>query len=253
MRSSATSSSGLLGRAALLESLERQLAEGLTILLHGPVGVGKTALLLDLRHRALASGCPCGYAPRTEHLSDVTQALLRAYHATGAQGRQRHVRGLLRLAVERQRGTLLLDGVRAAGTALKGFLRSLRGTGLGIVLAADAEHGRDHARVRALRLAYLEIAVPPLERTEMRLLLSRLLEDARLPQLPADEDRGLLLEIAAGRPGILTVLVQALRDSRYWRDGRIRGERLRTESLVAVARRYLQPGEPGRAGGVGEG
>ncbi len=246
-----THSAGLLGRAALLDSLERQVAEGQTLLLHGPLGVGKTALLLELRRRALASGCPCGYARRTEHLSDVTQALLRAYPATSAQGRQSHVRGLLRLAVERQRGTLLLDGVRAAGTALKGYLRSLRGTGLGVALAADVEHARDHAGVRALRLAYLEVAVPPLGSRQMRALLERRLEAARLPRAPGVEDRALLLEIAAGRPGILSVLVQALEDPQSWREGRIRGERLRTERAVAVARQYLTPSASRASGGGG--
>lgn len=164
----------LLGRKKLLDKVEECVLHGSTLVLLGPLGIGKTSILRDLSVRLRGRGCPCGLARDTHCLGDVTTALERAYPDVDASAlTQRRLRSRLRLAVEARPSALLLDHVSAAGTAMKGYLRSLRGTGLGVILAADVENRRDHAAVRALHLTHMEMVVPPLAGSTMAAILER--------------------------------------------------------------------------------
>lgn len=236
--------SRICGRAPILRDLWEHVAAGHTVLLHGPVGIGKTTLLSAIRDRARAEGRPCGLAPQTRALGEVTRALGEAYPQIDSRGReQRWVRGHLRLAVEREPGVLLLDHLTDAGAALKGYLRSLRGSGLGVLMACDVEHARDRARLRALGLAYREIEAPPLHgRVMARLLTDRLASAPVLHPLYAD-DSAALLAAAAGRPGWLAAACARLADPRYWsEDGRIRLTLLAADAKIATAERLLRRG-----------
>lgn len=227
----------VVGRAQIIDDLWQGVAAGHTILLHGPVGIGKSALLDAIAARARRARKPCARAQRTEQLADVTQALAQAYPEVAATT-QRQLRGRLRLAVERRPGVLLLDHVGAAGTATKGFLRSLRGLGLGVLLAGDVEHPRDHQRLRDFGLAYREVAVPPLSTRSMSRVLTASLASSR--PLHAD-DEAALLTAARGRPGWLIAAVERLADPRYWSDdGRVRQTLLAADLTVATAQRLLR-------------
>jgi hypothetical protein len=146
------------------------------------------------------------------------------------------------MAVESNPGVLLLDHLAGGGTALKGFLRSLQGTGLGVLLAADVEDQRDRARARALALAYREVEVPPLSQRHLRLLLDRGLADNHLPHRLADRDRKALLELAAGRPGWLHDMAQRLAAPHYWEGQKVLIELLRCDLSLEVMAHHLQPG-----------
>ncbi len=234
----------VVGRDDVLASLEAELAEGRTILLHGPLGIGKTALLLELERRARVEGRPCGRSKETTRLSDVTEALRRAYPDAGRQARtQRQLRGALRLAAERRRGSLLLDRLGDVGSAVKGYLRSLRGLGLGVVIAADVEQPRDLARARARRLGYRELAIPPLHGRWMRRLLDEALAGREAAPTIAGPDRKRLLELAAGRPGFIRFLVDRLADPRHRRAGRLMFELLGSEVSMEILRVYTGAGE----------
>ncbi|HZS41775.1 MAG TPA: ATP-binding protein [Polyangia bacterium] len=221
---------GLLGRTTLIASLWERARDGQTVLLHGPVGSGKTAILDELRRRAARLDVPCGISPQTATLGDLTRALTQAYPVVDPTGRtQRRLRSGLRLAIAARPGVLLLDHVVAAGAAVKGFLRSLRGTGLGVVLAGDVEHPRDHARLRALGLAYREIAIPPLDGR----YCARLLADGAHALL-VEGDRIALVRMAEGRPGWALAIARRLSDERYWSGDRVRLELLRADVSIAL-------------------
>lgn len=233
--------SELLGREQLLASLATAAEAGHTVLIHGPWGVGKSALLRALRCRWREEGRPCGLAADTRSLADVTQALCEAYPAVRTAGRsQRHIRSSLRMAVEANPGLLLLDHIGSGGTAVKGFLRSLQGTGLGVLLAADVEDWRDKGKVRALGLAYREIEVSPLPPRHIRLLLDSRLASASLPHRLTDAHRSALLELAAGRPGWIFSMVQRLAEPRYWAGQGVLLELLRCDISLEVMARHLR-------------
>lgn len=231
----------VFGRKEIVDSLTAQALAGHTVLVFGPLGIGKTAILQEVVRRAAEAGRAHAYAARTAAMQDVTRALAEAYPAVSARaGSQRQLRSRLLLAVEERPGILILDHVQRAGTALKGLLRTLDGTGLAILIAADVEHARDHARVRAMRLAYREQHVPPLHGRHMNLILDAHLAQRPLPHPLTEVDRSSLLRIAAGRPGVIHMLLERLEMDRYWRDGQVLSEILRSDVSMAIAEAYIR-------------
>ena len=224
--------SRLFGREKLVVQLEGAALNGETVLLFGPLGIGKTSVLAELRRRLVKHGIPCGFAPDSRHLGDVTAALASAYPNIDAQAfSQQRLRSRLRLAVEAEPGVLLLDRFETAGTGMKSFLRSLRRTRTAVVLAADTENERDHANARAQRMTHIEVEVPPLPRSAMAALMDDLLGSNELPHPLHSEDRKSLIRLALGNPGRLVMFVDLLASSRFWRGDRIRAASIGIEEI----------------------
>jgi hypothetical protein len=223
-----------------LGQLEEFVRRGSTVFLLGPFGIGKSTILTEVARKLRERGRPCGLAPSTRRLGDVTAALAAAYPGVrGPSMTQRRLRSQLRLAVEASPGALLLDHVLAAGTAMKGYLRSLRGTGLGVLLAKDVENPRDHAATRTLHLTHVEIFVPPLPRPAMAAVLNAHLARQALPHPLHPDDRNQLLQLAKGNPGRLLSLATLLAEQRFWRDGRVLIGSLNGAALELLLRHYL--------------
>lgn len=228
----------LLGREHELSHIGALLDRGLVVVVYGRVGVGKSTLLRALARRARQVGRPCALAARTLSLSDFTKALARAYPRVSTSGPQRHIRGRLRMAMEKQPGVLLFDDLGQTGTAFKGAIRSVRGTGLGVVLAADADHPRDHERIRALALSHYEIELRPLHGNSMRALLDRLVAHHTLAgTLTADHLRD-LVAATEGLPGRAIEFAEALTRPESWSAGRPRIDWLRASAAIRASERY---------------
>jgi len=221
-------------RNKILGNLEALACAGRTVLVYGPQGIGKSTILKKLYSRIRAMGRPCGLAIKTETLRDVTEALAHAYPEVKKEFlNQKQVKGYLRAAVERNPGVLLLDHLSSVGNATKGYLRSLYGTGLGVVIAADVENRKDHERVRAYHLAYHEMEIPPLSAKSMRRLLNKEISQLTMPYDLIKKDYMALLKISAGRPGMIVLLAQRLSDPLYWAEGRVKFELLRADVLIS--------------------
>jgi len=230
----------LYGRRRVVSDLAEPLIAGRTVLLYGPIGSGKSALLEMLASKMKKQRRPCGFCRSTRSLSDITAALLAAYPAVKSEGRtQRQLRSDLVYAVEARPGALLLDHLGDVGTQFKGYLRAMRGTGLGVLLAADAEVARDHDQLRAMHLAYLEVEVPPLPSRCLHRILDEVQETAPLPFTLTDTDRSKLIRMARGRPGWVIGAGRILSDRHYWRDGRVQLGSLCAEIMTRITGVYL--------------
>ena len=223
-----------------MRDLTESLLAGRTVLLYGPMGSGKSALMEALARRMKKQRRPFGLCRSTRSLSDITKALLAAYPAVPSEGRtQRQLRSDLVYAAEARPGALLLDHLGDVGTQFKGYLRTMRGTGLGVLLAVDAEVARDHDQLRAMHLAYLEFEIPPLPSRCLHRILDEVLEAAPLPFALTDTDRSALIRMARGRPGWVIRAGRILGDMHYWREGRVQVESLRAEIMMRIAGVYL--------------
>lgn len=231
---------GLIGRDQDLARLDSLIRDGSVVVLYGPVGVGKSAVLHALARRARQRGLPCGLAARTVSLSDFTQALARAYPRVPAEGTQRQLRGRLRMAVEARPGVLLFDNLGQTGTAFKGVVKSVRGTGLGLLFAADVDQPRDHERLRALGLSHYEIELRPLHGNSMRALLQALFERRTIAGTLTPEQLRALVAATDGLPGRAVEFAEALVDPAAWSGGNPRVDWLRTESVIRAGERYRQ-------------
>jgi len=230
----------LYGRRKIVKDLADPLLAGRTVLLYGPMGSGKSALLKALAGRMKKQRRPCGFCRSTRSLSDITAALLAAYPAVPSEGRtQRQLRSDLVYAAEARPGALLLDHLGGVGTQFKGYLRAMRGIGLGVILAADAEVARDHDQLRAMHLAYLEVEVPPLPSRCLHRILDEALAASPLPFALTETDRRALIRIARGRPGWVLRAGRILCDKHYWRNGRVLLELLRAEIMTRITGQYL--------------
>jgi energy-coupling factor transporter ATP-binding protein EcfA2 len=230
----------LVGRDSELSGIGGLLARGLVVVLYGRVGAGKSALLRALAQRTRRQGRPCGLASRTASLADFTGALACAYPGVPTDGTQRQIRGRLRRAMEARPGVLLLDGLGETGTAFKGVIKSVRGTGVGIVLAADVDQPRDHQRLRTVGLSHYELALRPLHGNSMRALLQALIEQRTLAYTVTPEHVRALVAAAEGLPGRAVDFADALIDPLSWSAGNPRVDWLRTGSAIRAAERYRQ-------------
>jgi hypothetical protein len=208
-------------RKHLVNRLVEVAVQGRRVLVHGPWGVGKTALLCEAARAARQAGILVGYRASTRRLEDVMAALEQAYgSATVDLPTTRQRRSSLRLACEIDRGVILLDGFRARGSALVGFLRSLRGKQLAVIAAVDVEHPRDLASARAGGVAYQEMAVPPLTGPALRRHLDQLIAVSPPPPFAlGTEARRTVLRLSHGCPGVLGRIWARLGQARYWHEG----------------------------------
>lgn len=233
----------VLGRRHSVEALIEMLSGGSRVLLYGPMGIGKTAILEEAARVLRRQGRPVAFSSFTRGIPDASAAMAAAYPALRASSQGlRHFRRLLPDALlDGKPGALLLDHVVAATSALKGFLRSLDGSGLGVVLAVDVENARDHQAIRARHFAHIEQELPPLPGRTMKRILEDVLSGASSSRVLGHEDRRRLLAIAHGRPGWLELSVRKLSCPTYWSQGdRLKLELLRTDVSAEVAARYLR-------------
>ena len=217
------------------------MLKGQTMLLYGPIGIGKTAILEAVRLAIIKKHRPCGFAVQTRSLSSLTATLLTAYpHAYSNTVTQRQIRSALRAAIENNPGVLLLDHIHNPGMQFKGFLSSLRGTGLGVLIAADAEAPRDHARIRSMHLAWREMAVHPLSNRYMYRIFADSLSHKSLLNPLKNSDRAALVKMAHGRPGWILMINDLLKQTEYWSNGDVLLANMRISIMTLIAGMYFE-------------
>jgi hypothetical protein len=204
---------------ALTQTFAADLRQGRHIVLWGPRGSGKSTLLRAVGHEI--GNAHCALSVATSALDDITRALERAYTDTPTHGiKRRAARARLWRAADAEPGCLLLDHVTRVPTAMKGWLRRLRGGVVGVVLAVDVDSPRERDRLRALKIGCVTKRMPPARAQSLSRLLTRLWSATKLSPLLAPTRRA-LIRAARGRPGWLVQCAGLAADSRYWHDGQL--------------------------------
>lgn len=203
-----------LGLRRIAQHLADRLMRGEHLVLWGPIGSGKTTLLAVIRRRLVDRACASESA--TQSLGDITRALERAFPGVPTQGIARRVaRARLWRAADQASAVLLLDHVCTVSTAMKGFLRRLRGGVAGVLLVFDIDSPRERARLRAQHLGCLSVRIPALpSRVQRGLLAAHWPRDERPHPGPAVVR--LLIRAARGRPGWIIVCAQQASKPKYW-------------------------------------
>src|ERR1700690_3128567 len=145
---------------ALAANLATGLLRGQHIVLWGPRGSGKTTLLNAILQEL--GDAHCALSPTTSSLDDITRALGRAYSDTNTTGlTRRAARSRLWWAADTEPGCVLLDHVTRVPSAMKGWLRRLRGGVVGAMLAVDVDSPRERERLRGLKIGCATLRMPP--------------------------------------------------------------------------------------------
>jgi len=190
------------------------------VLLWGPRGSGKTTLLTAVRKELDTRRW--GFSASTNSLDDITCALERAYPDTPTKGlARRAARARLWRAADAHPAVLLLDHVTRVPTAMKGWLRRLRGGLVGILLAVDIDSPRERERLRALRVGCSTVRMPPTPPRSLARQLTALLAGMGAPPASAPTRRA-LIRAARGRPGWLLEYAALACEEQYWRGGQLR-------------------------------
>lgn len=206
---------GPLGLRHITRNLAQRLVQGEHLVLWGPRGSGKTTLAAAIQQRL--AGRACGRTAVTHALDDITRALECAFPSVPTHGiPRRTARQRLWRAADREPAVLLLDHVSAVGTAMKSFLRRLRGGVAGVLLIFDIDSPRERTRLRARHLGCLSVRIPALPSRVQRALLAGLWPPGQCPP-PRPATVRLLIRAARGRPGWITACAQLAREPRYWR------------------------------------
>jgi len=205
---------------SLAATLAESLSRGQHIVLWGPRGSGKSTLLLAILQKL--GNAHCALSVATSSLDDITRALERAYTGTQTSGlTRRAARSRLWWAADAEPGCLLLDHVTRVPSAMKGWLRRLRGGVAGVMLAVDVDSPRERERLRGLKIGCMNLRMPPPPtRTLTRLLAQSWETQAALPL--ATPDRRMLVRASRGRPGWLVQCAALATDSRYWVGAQLR-------------------------------
>ncbi len=239
----------LIGLSAERERLKAALDSRESVLVAGPAGSGKSALI-----RAAIAGLPKAsdivsirYSASLHRLlAGMTRSLLAARHRSlmglaqpGAEVEQWlsrqtsvHMKGLLWTCLEAEPRTLILDGIDGASFPMYRFLQRLYfAPGMAIVGAA-----RDTASLGALSRLFWDprqaIHVRPLKDAEARRLFDLAADRFGLGHLDVEEFRGRVLESAHGNPGQIVEMCRLASNPVYVNGRHIKFAPLRIDVLM---------------------
>jgi len=202
------------------ETRTRRLRRGEHNLLWGPRGAGKTTLLQAVTKEI--GPCRCALSATKSGLEDITCALERAYAEIPTKRlTRRTTRAQPWRDADADPAVLLLDHVTRVPTAMKGWLRRLRGGVAGTLLTADIDSPRERERLRAMKIGCSMASVPPIPPRPLARQLATLLAAIGGPPLRARTRRA-LIRAARGRPGWLVQCAALAGDGRYWQGGQLR-------------------------------
>jgi len=250
----------LLGLSAERERLRQAFGKRESLLVTGPAGAGKTALvhsvIADLPNRR--GIVPLVYSANLHRLlMELTRALLLSNHSalrgrvkTGADVRKwlsaqtsLHLKGLLWTSLEAEPLTLFLDGIDGASFPMYRFLQRLYfARGMAIIATT-----RDAGSLGALSRLFWDprrmVQLRPLSHTDSERLFDLAAKAFGLEELDLAEFREKVLESAKGNPGEIVEMCKLASNPLY-----VSGKHIKFAPLrIDVMMRFLPTPSANRA------
>ena len=233
----ATSPASLVGLLQERQALVHSIQHRESLLLLGPAGSGKTALVRSVLERELR-GEPLVHVSQFDTLHDllvtIARGLLRCGHQRFrssvkppgnwelwlAHQTSVHLKGLLWTALEQEPAPLILDGVNAAGHQTYRFLQRLY-FAKGMTIVATV---RDHLHLGELARLFWDpqqtCHMQPLSEAECLRLFETAVDHFRLRELCLDDFRDKVLNSAKGNPGQIVEMCRFAANPMYVTAGR---------------------------------
>ena len=154
-----------VGRREECVQLERLHAQHKHVLIIGPAGVGKTALITEM-----AGWLPFLVCPQSVRLSGICTSLENQLELEAGGQRLVPRKNRLLRALREAGQTIVFDGVAWMTPRLSSFVESVmeRAT---VWIAARSEHSRDIGRIWPLLVRFVKIDIKPLSLAETRDLI----------------------------------------------------------------------------------
>ena len=197
-----------VGRGREMARLRQLHKQRKHVLILGPEGVGKSALVAHLRNSLRLRVCPA-----SERLSEICEALEREFdlEASDLHIVQRKNR-LLKLLKGTKRA-VVFDGAGWTTPKLGNFIENVSER-VPVWLCARSEHPWDIGHVWPLLVRFEKVEIKPFHLAETRGLIEAAIRLGVVPPRMADTVER-LHHLCAGNPGVLCELIEGLATGRY--------------------------------------
>lgn len=237
-----------VGRESEIARLKRLHAQRRHVLLLGPAGVGKSALL-----QQLAQHLPLLICARSTRLAEMFGALEQSLGLDSAGLRLVQRKSRLLAALARAGQTVVFDGVEWTTPRLSSFLECVCAR-VPVWIATRSEHSWDVGHFWPELTRFEPVAVRPLRLPETRALVEAAMQGGGVPP----ETAGIvewLHRRSVGNPGMLRAFLQELAAGRYDLRSPAALRRLELDRRIhevfpgeagnALERRIVEPAKPG--------
>ncbi len=237
-----------VGRESEIARLRHLHAQRRHVLLLGPAGVGKSALI-----QQLARHLPLLISPKSTRLAEMFGALEQSLGLNAADLRLVQRKNRLLTALARAGQTVVFDGVEWTTPRLSSFLECVCAR-VPVWIATRSEHSWDIGHFWPELTRFERVEMRPLPPPETRALVGAVIQRSGVPP----ETAGIVAWLqrrSAGNPGMLRAFLQELAAGRYDLRSRAALRRLELDRRIhevfpgeagnALERRIVEPAKPG--------
>jgi len=197
-----------VGRQSEIAQLQQLYAERKHVLIVGPAGVGKTALV-----QRVAAGIPLLICENSARLSEISTALEQQLGLLVGDGKLVQRKNRLLTAMERSGQTVVFDGLAWTTPRLSSFIECVCRR-LPVWVVTRSEHAWDIGHFLPLLVRFDRIQLQPFQPHETRLLVAGAVQCGSITP-EAMEIADWLHRASAGNPSQLCRLLTALANGNY--------------------------------------